>query len=135
MGIFRRAADIFAANMNDLVDRFEEPERMLRQALRKWRTYWMLLRRPWPDRLRLKSCWQSRTPSIWRKLTNGGNEQLKPSTKKTMPWPDKPLRNSWITSVLWQRSNGSSPTPATRMKRCEPILNCCELSMRLHGIS
>lgn len=35
MGIFRRAADIFAANMNDLVDRFEEPERMLRQALRE----------------------------------------------------------------------------------------------------
>lgn len=35
MGIFRRTADIFAANINDLVDRFEEPERMLRQALRE----------------------------------------------------------------------------------------------------
>ena len=35
MGIFRRTADIFAANLNDLVDRFEEPERMLRHALRE----------------------------------------------------------------------------------------------------
>ena len=35
MGILRRTADIFAANLNDLVDRFEEPERMLRHALRE----------------------------------------------------------------------------------------------------
>ena len=35
MGIFRRTADIFAANLNDLVDRFEEPERMLRHAVRE----------------------------------------------------------------------------------------------------
>jgi phage shock protein A len=38
MGIFRRTADIFAANLNDLVDRFEEPERMLRHALREMET-------------------------------------------------------------------------------------------------
>ena len=38
MGIFRRTADILAANLNDLVDRFEEPERMLRHAIREMET-------------------------------------------------------------------------------------------------
>lgn len=35
MGIFRRAGDIIAANLNDLIDRFEDPEQMLRQAVRE----------------------------------------------------------------------------------------------------
>ncbi len=35
MGIFQRTTDILAANVNDLIDRFEEPERMLRHALRE----------------------------------------------------------------------------------------------------
>jgi len=35
MGIFRRVNDIVTANLNDLVDRFEEPETMLRQAIRE----------------------------------------------------------------------------------------------------
>lgn len=35
MGIFRRASDIVAANLNDLVDRFEDPDKMLRQAVRE----------------------------------------------------------------------------------------------------
>src|SRR5688572_28222042 len=35
MGIFQRAGDILAANINDLVDRFEDPEKMLRQAIRE----------------------------------------------------------------------------------------------------
>jgi phage shock protein A len=38
MGIFRRTTDIIAANLNDLVDRFEQPEQMLRQALRDMET-------------------------------------------------------------------------------------------------
>jgi len=32
MGMFRRVNDIIAANLNDLVDRWEDPEKMLRQA-------------------------------------------------------------------------------------------------------
>jgi phage shock protein A len=35
MGILQRAADIFAANLHDAVDRFEDPERMLRHAVRE----------------------------------------------------------------------------------------------------
>jgi phage shock protein A len=35
MNIFRRTADVFTANLNDLIDRFEDPERMLRQAVRE----------------------------------------------------------------------------------------------------
>jgi phage shock protein A len=38
MGIFQRTTDILAANVNDLIDRFEEPERMLRHALREIET-------------------------------------------------------------------------------------------------
>ena len=34
MGVFRRTSDILAANVNDLVDYFEQPQRMLRQAVR-----------------------------------------------------------------------------------------------------
>jgi phage shock protein A len=35
MGIFRRINDIISANLNDLVERFEDPEAMLRQAVRE----------------------------------------------------------------------------------------------------
>jgi phage shock protein A len=35
MRLFRRIGDIIAANLNDLVDRFEDPEVMLKQAIRE----------------------------------------------------------------------------------------------------
>lgn len=35
MKIFRRVSDIISANLNDLIDRFEDPEAMLRQAIRE----------------------------------------------------------------------------------------------------
>src|ERR1700744_3897382 len=35
MTLFRRVHDILTANVNDLVDRFEDPEKMLRQAVRE----------------------------------------------------------------------------------------------------
>jgi len=38
MRIFQRVRDILSANLNDLVDRFEDPERMLRQAIREMET-------------------------------------------------------------------------------------------------
>jgi phage shock protein A len=38
MRLFQRIGDIIAANLNDLVDRFEEPEVMLKQAIREMET-------------------------------------------------------------------------------------------------
>lgn len=35
MGIFQRTSDIISASVNDLVERFEHPEKMLRHALRE----------------------------------------------------------------------------------------------------
>ena len=35
MGLFRRFGDIVSANLNDLVNHFEDPEKMLRQAIRE----------------------------------------------------------------------------------------------------
>lgn len=35
MGIFKRVSDIISANLNDLTEDFEDPERMLRQAIRE----------------------------------------------------------------------------------------------------
>jgi phage shock protein A len=35
MGIFQRCTDILSANLNDLIDRFEDPEKALRQAIRE----------------------------------------------------------------------------------------------------
>lgn len=35
MGLFKRIGEIFSANLNDVVDRFEDPERMLKQAIRE----------------------------------------------------------------------------------------------------
>jgi phage shock protein A len=35
MGIFKRVGDIVSANLNDMVERFESPETMLRQAIRE----------------------------------------------------------------------------------------------------
>lgn len=33
MGIFKRVSDIIAANLNDLVEQYEDPEKMLKQAI------------------------------------------------------------------------------------------------------
>jgi phage shock protein A len=38
MRLFQRIGDIVAANLNDLVDRFEDPEVMLKQAIREMET-------------------------------------------------------------------------------------------------
>ncbi len=38
MRLFRRIGDIIAANLNELVDRFEDPEVMLKQAIREMET-------------------------------------------------------------------------------------------------
>jgi phage shock protein A len=38
MQLFQRIGDIIAANLNDLVDRFEDPEVMLKQAVREMET-------------------------------------------------------------------------------------------------
>jgi phage shock protein A len=38
MRLFRRVGDIIAANLNELVDRFEDPEVMLKQAIREMET-------------------------------------------------------------------------------------------------
>ncbi len=35
MGIFKRVGDIVSANLNDMAERFESPETMLRQAIRE----------------------------------------------------------------------------------------------------
>ena len=35
MGIFRRFSDIISANLNDFTERFENPEKMLKQAIRE----------------------------------------------------------------------------------------------------
>ncbi len=35
MGIFKRMQDIISANLNDMVEEFEDPEKMLRQAIRE----------------------------------------------------------------------------------------------------
>src|SRR5437016_14655300 len=35
MGVFRRVSDIVSANLNELVEKFESPETMLRQAIRE----------------------------------------------------------------------------------------------------
>ena len=35
MGTFRRISDIISANLNDFTDRFENPEKMLKQAIRE----------------------------------------------------------------------------------------------------
>src|SRR6188474_1472406 len=35
MSIFRRITDIISANLNDLVENYEDPETMLRQAIRE----------------------------------------------------------------------------------------------------
>ena len=35
MGVFKRISDIISANLNDLTEGFEDPERMLKQAVRE----------------------------------------------------------------------------------------------------
>jgi phage shock protein A len=38
MGLFQRVNDIISANLNDMVEQYEDPEKMLRQAIREMET-------------------------------------------------------------------------------------------------
>jgi phage shock protein A len=38
MGLFRRISDIVSANLNEMTERFEDPEKMLKQAIREMET-------------------------------------------------------------------------------------------------
>ena len=38
MGIFSRISDIISANLNDMIENIEDPEKMLRQAVREMET-------------------------------------------------------------------------------------------------
>src|SRR5262249_4771274 len=35
MGLFKRVSDIISANLNDMADKYEDPEKMLKQAVRE----------------------------------------------------------------------------------------------------
>ena len=35
MGIFKRISDIISANLNEMTEKFEDPEKMLKQAIRE----------------------------------------------------------------------------------------------------
>ncbi len=35
MGIFSRVSDIISANLNEMIEKFEDPEKMLKQAVRE----------------------------------------------------------------------------------------------------
>ena len=38
MGLFKRVSDIISANLNDLIERFEDPEKMLNQVISEMET-------------------------------------------------------------------------------------------------
>ncbi|HEY1602191.1 MAG TPA: PspA/IM30 family protein [Pirellulales bacterium] len=38
MGLFKRVSDILSANLNDMVEKYEDPEKMLKQAVREMET-------------------------------------------------------------------------------------------------
>jgi len=42
MGIFSRIADVFKANVNDALDKVEDPEKMLKQQLIKLTKKWTI---------------------------------------------------------------------------------------------
>ncbi len=74
MGIFKRVSDIISANLNELVDGFEDPEKMLKQAVREMEAAIetaldgavkvianeKLLDKQLAEQRRLVDCWQDR---------------------------------------------------------------------------
>lgn len=38
MSFFKRVSDILSANLNEYAEKFEDPEKMLKQAIRKWKS-------------------------------------------------------------------------------------------------
>jgi phage shock protein A len=38
MGLLERVSTLIRANLNDMVDRAEDPEKMIKQVIRTWRT-------------------------------------------------------------------------------------------------
>ena len=100
MGIFHRTTEIVSANLNDFVDRFEQPDRMLRHAVREMETL-----------LSTTASAVARSLAAERLLTNARNEQQqhvdawKNRAKKAITVGDETLaRRAIARQLTHQRS-------------------------------
>ena len=98
MGIFQRTTDILAANVNDLIDRFEEPERMLRHALREIETLVATTSSAVARSIATEKLLAKALMSIRPRPTSGNRRRRRRSMPVTTCSPAEPSRESWITN-------------------------------------
>lgn len=93
MGIFNRISDIIKSNVNDLIDRAEDPEKMVKQiiidmqkelkksteALGKAKTSERLAKRQYEDAMKVSAEWESKAKSA---LQAGDTELAKKALAK-----------------------------------------------------
>ena len=118
MQLFRRISDIIAANLNDMVDRFEDPEVMLKQAIREMETMIeqttgaaaravageRLLAKDLADQERNAQRWRARAEDAVRRGTTIWPSRRSPALTNTKPWP--------------AHSSNSAPRPGRPPKPC-----------------
>lgn len=87
--LFKRISDVIAANLNDLVDRVEDPERMIKQLIREMEENISNAREGVDTQLRAKS----NLPRNWiasaGKPRNGISAPGWRWSPATKPWPGK----------------------------------------------
>ena len=125
MGIFQRTGDMISATVGDLLDRFENPVKMLRHALRNRRFRSRRFRRGCPinrgraaigSRTTGAACPSERVDRGRAKGGRAGNDDL---ARRALP-------RSWITMLACNGSMLSYPKAAPRMSGCGEKSERCD---------
>ena len=107
MRLFQRIGDIIAANLNDLVDRFEDPEVMLKQAIREMETM-----------IETATSGTARAIAAERLLAR----DLADHERKALRW------SASAESAVLQGDDGLARQAITRAQEHEAMAQCCARS-------
>ena len=92
MRLFKRIGDIISANLNDLTDHFEDPEAMLRQAIREMETSINEVTEQTAKAMANEKTLTREWTATGTRSPSGGAARPRPSRRATTTWRGGPCR-------------------------------------------